>query len=89
VTAANADLSTATPTFTNVGVKGASAYVNLAPGTYQIRTVPAGTAAASRAAAVSFNVTGVVFTGGTGRTILIVDKNTGGAPITGFILPDR
>jgi hypothetical protein len=92
VTALSADLSTATPTFTNVGVMGASAYVNLAPGTYQIRTVPAGTAPASRSAAVSFNtgtITGVVFTGGTGRTILIADKSTGGAPLTGFILPDR
>jgi hypothetical protein len=89
VTAPNADLSTATPTFATVGVKATSAYANLAPGTYQIRTVPAGTVAASRAAAVSFNMTDVALTGGTGRTILIADKSTGGTPLVGFILPDR
>ena len=90
VTAANADLSTATPTFPNVGVKAASAYAPLATGTYQIRAVPAGTAPAARAAAVSFNMTGVALTtGGTVRTILIADKSSGGAPLVGFLLADR
>lgn len=89
VTAANADLSVATATVSNVASHAGSAYVNVAAGTYQIRTVPAGTAAAARAGAVSLNLTGVVFAGGTGRTILIADRNTGGTPLTGSILPDR
>lgn len=90
VTAPNADLSTATPTFPNVGVKTASAYAPLATGTYQIRAVPAGTAPAARAAAVSFNMTDVALTtGGTVRTILIADKSSGGAPLVGFLLADR
>src|SRR4051812_35192158 len=89
VTAANADLAIATPTFTNVASKAGSAYANVAPGTYQIRVVPAGTAPAARTAAVSLNLTGVVFAGGTGRTILVADRSTGGTPLTGTILPDR
>lgn len=89
VTPANADLSVATPTFTNVASHAGSAYANVAPGTYQIRVVPAGTAAGARAGAVSLNLTAVVFAGGTGRTVVIADRNIGGTPLTGAILPDR
>jgi hypothetical protein len=89
VTAANADLSLATPTFANVASHAGSTYANVTAGTYQIRVVPAGTAAAARAGAVSLNLTAVVFTGGTGRTIVVADKSTGGPPLTGFVLPDR
>jgi hypothetical protein len=89
VTAANADLATATPTFAGVAYRAASTYASLAPGTYQIRAVPAGTAASARAAAVSINVTGVAFAGGTGRTIVAADRSIGGAPFTAFVLCDR
>jgi hypothetical protein len=89
VTAANADLSTATPTFANVAPGAGSTYANVAPGTYQIRIVPAGTAAAGRAAAVSLTLNGVAFTGSTGRTVVVATSSTGATPLTGFVLSDR
>ncbi len=88
VTAANADLSAATPAFTNVGYRGASTYLTPAIGAYQIRFVPAGTAAASRAGAV-VATTSVTLTAGAGRTVIIGDRNTGGSPLTTTILTDQ
>lgn len=89
VTAPGADLSTATPTVANLAYQQASPYVVFAPATYQIRSVPAGTAAAARAASVTVTLNGVAVTGGTGRTVVIADRAAGGAPLTGFILSDR
>ena len=89
VTAPNADLSTATPTFANVAYKTASTYVTPAPGTYQVRVVPVGTAPALRAGAVAVSVSDFALAGGTGRTIVIGDRNVGGAPLTAFVLADR
>ncbi|MCC6930239.1 MAG: DUF4397 domain-containing protein [Gemmatimonadaceae bacterium] len=89
VTAVGADLAAATPTLSNVAFRAASAYFTVVPGTYQIRAVPAGTAAAQRAASVSINVASQAFTGGTGRTIVAADNTTGGAPLRAFILTDR
>jgi hypothetical protein len=45
VTAPNADLSAATPTFANVAFRSGSTYSTVAAGTYQVRGVPAGTPA--------------------------------------------
>jgi hypothetical protein len=89
VTAPNADLSTATPTASSSGAPDPGVYVVFAPGTYQVRAVPAGTAPAARATSVVLTLNGVVLTGGTGRTIVIADRAAGGAPITGFVLSDR
>jgi len=89
VTAPNADLSTATPTFTNVGYRGASTYATPAVGTYQVRIVPAGTAPAARSAAVVATIASLALPGGTGRTIVIGDRNLGGTPITTFVLTDQ
>jgi hypothetical protein len=89
VTAPNADLSTATPTVANLGFRGASTYATPAPGTYQVRAVPAGTAAAARAAAVTVNIASLVLSGGAGRTIVIGDRNSGGTPLTAFVLTDQ
>lgn len=89
VTADNANLSTATPTFANVAVRTASASVALAAGTYQIRVVPAGTAAAARAAAVSLNIAAAAYAAGAVRTIVVEDRAAGGAPLTSTILTDR
>jgi hypothetical protein len=89
VTAPAADLSTAIPTATNLAYQQASAYAVFAPGTYQIRSVTAGTAPAARATSVTMTLTNVVLTGGTGRTAVIADRAVGGAPLTGFILSDR
>jgi hypothetical protein len=89
VTAVGADLATATPTLSNVANQTASSYLLLAAGTYQVRVVRAGTAAASRAGAVAINVASLAITAGTGRTIVAADNNVGGAPLRAFVLNDR
>ncbi len=89
VTAPAADLAAATPTLSNISVQTASAYLAVPAGTYQVRVVPAGTAPASRAAAVAINVASIAFTAGTGRTIVAADNNVGGAPLRAFVLNDR
>jgi len=89
LTAVNADLATATPTAANLAYRAASTYPTPSPGTYQIRVVPAGTAPAARAGAVSVNVADVAIPGRAGRTIVIGDRNLGGAPLTAFVLTDR
>jgi hypothetical protein len=89
VTAPNADLSGATPTASSSGAPDPLNYVVFAPGTYQVRAVPAGTAPALRSTSVVLTLNNVVLTGGTGRTIVIADRAAGGAPITGFVLSDR
>lgn len=89
VTAAGADLSTATPTAANLAYQQPSPYVAFAPGTYQVRSVPAGTAPAARAASVTVTLSTGALAGGTGRTVIIADRAAGGAPLTGFVLSDR
>ena len=89
ITAANADLTTATPAATGLAVRAASSYLSLAPGTYQVRAVPAGTPAASRPGAVTINLAEVILTAGTGRTIVTADNTTGGAPLRAFALSDQ
>lgn len=93
VTAPNADLSTATPTAANLAYHGESPYVNLAAGTYQIRAVPAGTPAATRATSVVINftppATPAPFPAGRARTIVAADAAAGGSPLRAFLLPDR
>ncbi|MGZ3331032.1 MAG: DUF4397 domain-containing protein [Gemmatimonadaceae bacterium] len=86
ITAPNADLSAATPIAAN---PGPGSYFVLAPGTYQVRAVPAGTLPAARSTSVVLTINNVVLAGGTGRTIVIADRAAGGAPITGFVLTDR
>lgn len=89
VTAVGADLAAATPTLANVPYRGVSTYLVVPPGSYQVRVVPAGTAAASRAANVAINVASLALSGGTGRTIVAADNNIGGAPLRAFLLIDR
>ncbi|MDQ6769247.1 MAG: DUF4397 domain-containing protein [Gemmatimonadota bacterium] len=89
VTAPNADLSTATPVAANLAYKGVSSYIVLAPGTYQVRAVPAGTAPGARAASVSATINNLALAGGTGRTVVTADAATGGTPIAAFVLTDR
>ncbi|MGV3711005.1 MAG: DUF4397 domain-containing protein [Gemmatimonas sp.] len=89
VTAVGADLALATPVATGLANQNASAYFTVAAGTYQVRAVPAGTAPAARAAAVSINIASTAFPGGTGRTIVMADRNIGGAPYTAFVLTDK
>ena len=90
ITAPNADLSAATPTVSSPGAPDpGTSYVVFAPGTYQVRAVPAGTAPAARSTSVVLTINDVILAGGTGRTIVIADRAAGGAPITGFVLTDR
>lgn len=96
VTAAGADLALATPTISNLAPQAASAYVTLAPGTYQIRFVPAGTAPANRAGAVTLTVTTGVNATPTlalpaagARTVVAAPSTTGGTPLRAFVLTDR
>jgi hypothetical protein len=89
VTAANADLAAATPTVANLAYQAASPYVVFTPGTYQIRAVPAGTAAALRSTSVVLTINNVALASGTGRTIVIADRAAGGTPLAGFVLSDR
>ncbi|MEO6444437.1 MAG: DUF4397 domain-containing protein [Gemmatimonadaceae bacterium] len=89
VTAVGADLAAATPTLSNVAYKGVSGYLLLNAGTHQIRAVPAGTAPAARAASVTINLASLALRGATGRTIVLADNTTGGAPLRAFVLSDR
>lgn len=89
ITAPNADLAAATPAATNVANRAIFAGANLAPGTYQIRTVPAGTAAAARAAAVNSTVSSGALAAGAGRTVIIADAPAGGGPPRSFVLTDQ
>jgi len=88
ITAANANLATATPVATALANRAIFAGASLAPGTYQIRTVPAGTAPAARAAAVNTTLSDVVVAAGNGRTVIIADAPAGGAPLRSFLLTD-
>lgn len=88
VTAVGADLATATPTLANVALR-ASAYLSVVAGTYQVRAVPAGTAAAARAANVAINLASVALPANGARTIIAADNNIGGAPFRFITLVDR
>ena len=89
LTATGADLSTATPDAAGVAVNGSSAYFTKAPGSYQIRFVPAGTAPAARNAAVSITIAAATYAGGTNRTIVAANNAAGTGAARGFVLSDR
>ena len=88
VTAANADLSTATPMAATVRPQVEFPGALFAPGTYSVRTVPAGTAPAARAGAVN-STTAVTVAAGNGRTLVLADAAAGGAPLRSFVLTDQ
>jgi hypothetical protein len=89
LTAAGADLATATPLVTGLAYQGASSSALATAGTYTLRAVPAGTPAANRNAAVTITLGGITLAGATGRTVVLADRATGGAPLTAFVLTDR
>lgn len=89
VTAAGANLATATPVAAGLASRTASNYFTVSPGSYVIRLVPAGTAAANRAGAVTFTSAATAFASATGRTILIADAANGTTPLRSIILSDR
>jgi Domain of unknown function (DUF4397) len=89
VTAVGADLALATPTLANVPFRAAAYLPSVAAGTYQVRVVPAGTAAASRAASVAINLASIAIPANGARTIIAADNNVGGAPFRFITLVDR
>jgi hypothetical protein len=89
ITAPNADLSAATPAAPNLALRATFAGQTVAPGTYQVRTVPAGTAPAARTAAVNTTITLTGLAAGQGRTIVIADGAAGGTPLRSFALSDQ
>ncbi len=89
ITAAGADLATATPSAAGLTYRGVSGYASLAAGTYSIRAVPAGTAAGNRAANVTITLAGVAIPAPGNRTIVLADNASGGAPLRAFVLTDR
>jgi hypothetical protein len=90
VTTTTADLTLATPTLTAVAPTTASAYLSVAPGTYRVRVVPAGTAPAARPAAVALDVNNLTFPANGARTIIAADGTVGaGTAVRGFVLTDR
>ena len=89
VTAAGANLVTATPQATGLASRTASGYFTVTPGSYIVRLVPAGTAPANRAGAVTFTSGATTFASATGRTIVIADAANGTTPLRSFVLTDR
>ena len=92
ITAANADLAAATPAATALANRAVFAGRTVTPGTWQVRTVPAGTAPAARNAAVTTTVTftaGTALVAGQSRTIVIADAAAGGTPVRAFALSDQ
>ena len=89
VTAAGADLTTATPVASGLAYKAGSTYFTVAPGTYVVRFVPAGTAAAARNGAVLITSASTAFAGGTGRTVVSADGPSGGGTLRAFVLTDQ
>jgi hypothetical protein len=89
VTASGADLSTATPVASGVAYKAASAYFIVAPGSYVVRAVPAGTAAADRNGAVVVTSAATAVAGATVRTVIAADAAAGGLPLRVVVLADR
>ena len=89
VTAAGADLAVAAPVASGLAFQSASAYFTMAPGTYQIRAVPAGTLTGNRNGSVIITLSGQVLAGATNRTIVTADNSIGGAPLRAFLLGDR
>jgi hypothetical protein len=89
VTANGADLTGLTPDASNIAVNASSGYFTKTAGTYQIRFVPAGTAAAARNAAVSITIAAAAYPANTGRTIVAANNAAGSGAARGFVLLDR
>lgn len=89
LTAPGADLAAATPVAANLAYRAVSPYFSFAPGTYQLRAVPAGTAPASRAASIALDFQDLALPTGAARTIVTADREAGGAPLRALVLVDR
>jgi hypothetical protein len=84
ITAPNADITTATPQFSNVAPQSATSYLTLARATYQVRFTTAGT----KTVRLSATVTPPAGTAPFIRTVVALDPQTGTA-LTSAVLSDR
>jgi hypothetical protein len=82
VTAPGADITSATPTLTNVAFKAASGYLSVDAGSYQVRITPTGTKT------VVIDSGTLVLSAGQIRTAVAVDNTGGGAPFGAIVLND-
>ena len=82
VTAPGADLATATPTLTGVGLGDVSDYLEVPAGDYQVRVTPVGTKT------VAIDSGALTLSGGQVRTVIAVDAAGGGAPFDFLFLAD-
>ena len=83
VTAANADLATATPVSAAIEPEKAGTYVSVDAGTYRIRFTNAGTKT------VVLDLAAAAFAQGQVRTITVIEAAAGGAPLRGVVSADR
>jgi hypothetical protein len=80
ITAPGADLSTETPTLSNVQFRGASDYIEAPAGDYQVRVTPAGT----KTVVIDSGTLGLA--SGQVRTAVAVDAAGGGGPFDLLLL---
>lgn len=83
VTAPGADLTTATPNVSNLGFPSASAYLNLAAGSYEIRVMAAGSKVQEIDSGTLTSNSGEIDTG------VVLDTTGGGAPLNLTLLADK
>ena len=83
ITAPGADLAAATPTLTAVPFKGASDYLEVPAGNYQVRITPTGTKT------VAIDTGALTLAAGQIRTGIAVEASGGGTPLTALLLADK
>ena len=83
ITAPGADLATATPNLTAVPFKGASDYLEVPAGNYQVRITPTGTKT------VAIDTGALTLAAGQIRTAIAVEAPGGGGPLGALLLADR
>lgn len=91
ITAPNADLSTATPVAIDMPLNGTQYeyLTSIAPGTYQVRAVPAFTAPANRSANVLVTINNLALPSGAARSIVFAYNAAGASPPAAFVLTDQ
>ena len=83
VTAPGADILTIPPTFAGLAPRAASAYIERAAGTVQVRFTTAGTKTVVRDVSIAALATGAI------RTVVLLEAAAGGTPLTSAVLTDR
>ena len=77
------DITTVTPTLSNVPFKTASAYLSVAAGSYEVLITPTGSKT------VAIDSGSLTLAAGQIRTAIALDAPGGGAPLTAIVLSDR